>query len=224
MKAALTIDPPRSRKPRGQGASRPAEILAAAQRLFLEVGFEQATMRRIAAAVGVSPTALYVYYPDKEHILRAIAESTFGDLLETLEEATAGPHASVVEELRAGMRAYVAFGRSRPDAYRLTFMSRMTVSFGPGRPANICEDLPAADRSFAKLVDLAAALVAERDLRPGDPLLAAEALWACMHGVTILLIDRPDILESDPDVLADAVIDTAIAGLLASANRASHSK
>jgi AcrR family transcriptional regulator len=217
MTAPLTSDPPRTRKPRGEGADRPAEILAAAQRLFLEVGFEQATMRRIAAAVGVSPTALYVYFPDKEHILRAIAERTFRDLLASLQATTAAPHASVLAMLRAGLRAYVDFGRGRPDAYRLTFLSKMMASAGPGRPNNVCGDLPEADRSFAVLEELVTALVASGCLRPGDPVLLAEALWACIHGVTTLLIDKPEHIESDPDALVDMVIDSAIAGLLAPA-------
>jgi AcrR family transcriptional regulator len=41
----------RTRKPRGQGASRRGEILEAAKRLFTEEGFAHATMRRIAAEV-----------------------------------------------------------------------------------------------------------------------------------------------------------------------------
>src|SRR5689334_4199179 len=108
------ISPPRTRKPRGQGASRRAEILAAAKRLFLEEGFERTTMRRIAAMVGVSSTALYVYFADKEAILHAIAEQTFEDLLACLE-ASPPAAASPVDRFRAGLRAYVTFGRSRPD-------------------------------------------------------------------------------------------------------------
>ena len=38
-------------------------------------------MRRIASAVGVSATALYVYFPDKDAILQAIAEAMFTELL-----------------------------------------------------------------------------------------------------------------------------------------------
>ena len=80
----FAVTPPRSRKPRGQGASRRAEILASATRLFLEEGVDHVTMRRIAQAVGVSPTALYVYFPDKAAIFLAIAETWFAELLEVL--------------------------------------------------------------------------------------------------------------------------------------------
>src|ERR1700685_1319407 len=75
------------RKPRGQGASRRGEILDAAKRLFLTDGFERATIRKIAASVGVSSAALYLSFPEKAAILRAIAKSTFETLLARLEES-----------------------------------------------------------------------------------------------------------------------------------------
>ena len=77
----------RTRKPRGQGASRRAEILAAAKALFVADGVEHVTMRRIAAAVGVSATALYVYFPDKDAILRAIAAESFIALIAAHERS-----------------------------------------------------------------------------------------------------------------------------------------
>ncbi|PZQ45154.1 MAG: TetR/AcrR family transcriptional regulator, partial [Phenylobacterium zucineum] len=54
--------PPRSaRKPKGEGHARRAEILAAAERIFVEVGYEGATIRKIAEEVGLSSTALYMH-------------------------------------------------------------------------------------------------------------------------------------------------------------------
>ena len=94
-----------ARKPRGQGAARREEILAAAKRLFVEKGYEQATMRRIAAEVGVSAAALYGYFPDKDAMLRAIAEEAFGELLARLEESQRGD-APPLDRFKAGLRAY----------------------------------------------------------------------------------------------------------------------
>src|ERR1700688_3466877 len=125
------------RKPRGQGASRRGEILDAAKRLFLTEGIERATIPKIAASVGVSSAALYLYFPDKDAILRAIAESTFDTLLARLEESQRQAD-SDLERFRAGLRAYVAFGLAQPDEYRLTSLAKMMASCGPGRPADPC--------------------------------------------------------------------------------------
>jgi AcrR family transcriptional regulator len=208
MSAHLQADRLRGRKPRGQGASRRGEILAAAKRLFVEEGFERATMRRIAAAVGFSGAALYVYFPDKEAILHAIAEETFGELLATLE-ATQRADLPLLERFRAGLLAYVKFGRARPDAYRLTFLSTMMSPPAPGRA---CADIEAADRSFAILERGVSELMEAGMFERRPPVLVAEALWACLHGVTAALLDHGDHLESDPDGLASMVIDTALRG------------
>ena len=58
----VTVSPttlPRSqRKPKGEGYARRAEILAVAERIFVEHGYEGATIRKIADEVGLSSTAL----------------------------------------------------------------------------------------------------------------------------------------------------------------------
>ncbi len=208
------VAPRSERKPRGQGPSRRGEILDAAKRLFLTEGYEQATIRKIAAAVGVSSAALYLYFPDKDSILQAIAESTFETLLAALEESQQRDGTDL-DRFRAGLAAYVAFGLAHPDEYRLTFLAKIMEPSGPGRPAAPCE-VAAADRSFAILHDGIAALMAAGIFRKGDPLLAAEAAWAALHGVTALLLDQAEHIESTHDVLVGAVLDLIIRGLGAS--------
>ncbi len=209
----MAVETPTQRKPRGQGASRRGEILAAAKRLFLTEGFEQATIRKIAAAVGVSSGALYIYFPDKDAILRAISEETFAALLAALEQARQEPQEDPLDRLRAGLRAYVNFGLAHPDEYRLTFLAKMIRQSAPGRPAAPCKDIEAADRSFDLLLQDVTLLIAAGMMRPIDPCAAAEALWSCVHGVTAILLDHPEELETDPTHLADTVIDMSIEGL-----------
>ncbi|HEY4043057.1 MAG TPA: TetR/AcrR family transcriptional regulator [Rhodopila sp.] len=200
------------RKPRGQGASRHGEILDAAKRLFLTDGFERTTIRKIAAAVGVSSAALYLYFPDKDAILRAIAESTFEALLSRLQ-ASQLQAGNDLDRFRTGLRAYIAFGLAHPDEYRLTFLAKMMASSGPGRPNGPCDDVPAADRSFDILVTSIGRLTQAGIFRSADPVLTAEAVWASIHGITALLLDQRDHLESETDALIEAVIDIAVRGL-----------
>ena len=200
MVALLT----RTRKPRGQGASRRGEILEAAKRLFLEEGVQHATMRRIAAELGVSSTALYVYFPDKTAILDAIAEAMF----EALLVAYANSQASDLPRLgrfRAGLMAYVDLALSRPDEYRLTF---------DVKAANACATAAAADKSFGMLQFSVAELMESGVFRPGNSLEVAEALWACLHGVVMLLLNQPGHVETEPRRLVDVVVDSTIRGFL----------
>ena len=52
--------------------------------------------------------------------------------------------------------------------------------------------------------------------RSADPVLTAEAVWASLHGVTTLLLDQREHLESETETLVTAVIDMVVRGLLAS--------
>jgi AcrR family transcriptional regulator len=54
-------------------------ILEAALRLFMEEGYEKATMRRIAQDAGLTPGATYYHFPSKENIVFHFYESSFAD-------------------------------------------------------------------------------------------------------------------------------------------------
>ena len=196
----------RTRKPRGQGASRRGEILLAAKRLFVEDGFDRVTMRRIANAVGVSATALYVYFPDKDAILQAIAAESFTELSAAHRLAM---HASrpAAENLRIGLRTYVDFALAHPDEYRLIFLR-----FGQQTDFNPCKDVAEADAGFNLLVASVQAMIDEGQFPPKPAMLMAEAIWACLHGLVALLLMHRDIVESDVATLIDQVIDMAIDG------------
>jgi AcrR family transcriptional regulator len=56
------------------GETTKTAILAAALHLFAHSGYEAASMRRIAADVGVQAAALYRYFPTKEDLLFALLE------------------------------------------------------------------------------------------------------------------------------------------------------
>ncbi len=198
--------PARTRKPRGQGASRRGEILEAAKRLFTEEGFAHATMRRIAAEVGVSPTAIYLHFADKEAILKAIAEDFFGELLVVLHD-TQSPAGTPLSRLRSGLHAYVAFSLERPDEYRLTFQTRNVKALEAH-----CDKPDVADQSFTVLEQAVEELVAGGVFRPGDPAVIAESIWSMLHGVTSVVMDMMPRVQATKEALVDTVIDTIIIG------------
>jgi len=86
MKTEPEPHPLRGRKRKGEGLQRRAEILDAAKQLFVEEGYAATTIRRIAAKLGVSSTALYVYFPDKDAILVEICDVTFAGLIAELDD------------------------------------------------------------------------------------------------------------------------------------------
>ncbi len=57
-------------------------ILAAARREFLEYGFAEASMRRIASAAGMSASGLYKHFSSKEEMFSALVEPAFQELMD----------------------------------------------------------------------------------------------------------------------------------------------
>ena len=93
-------------------------ILAAARELFISEGYDQFSMRRIAERIDYSPTTIYLYFKDKDALLHALCEESFGKLFaagEKLRQETGDP----VTALRRAMTAYVEFGVDNPTTIRL---------------------------------------------------------------------------------------------------------
>jgi AcrR family transcriptional regulator len=81
--------------------ARPAELLEAALALFVEKGFAATKSEEVARAAGVSKGTLYLYFPSKEELLKAVIQHFLGnEIAAGAEEAATleGPTALVMEE------------------------------------------------------------------------------------------------------------------------------
>lgn len=197
--------PVRARKPRGHGHERVDEILDAAKALYREGGHAAATTRRIAGRVGVSQTALYTHFPDRDAILAAVCERAFRDLDDRLlaAEQAASSRAAV---FRAVLRAYLDFALSVPVEYDLMFMSLRQVPPGP---------FGVGLHAFERFRGQVAALIAEGHLKPGDPATTAQAAWAALHGLAALQIARPGFPWADRAELVETLVDALVRGFAA---------
>ncbi len=63
------------------------KIIAAAMKEFMEYGFNDASMRRIAAACDMSVAGLYKHFPSKEDMFAALVEPIYNDFLSLYENA-----------------------------------------------------------------------------------------------------------------------------------------
>ncbi len=84
--------------------ARPQELLDAALQLFVERGFAAARMEEVAALAGVSKGTLYLYYPSKEELLKAVIRERLSNEIEAgaLEVAQhVGTHAELLRNLLA---------------------------------------------------------------------------------------------------------------------------
>jgi AcrR family transcriptional regulator len=180
-------------------------ILDAARELFVQEGYEAVSMRRIAARIEYSPTAIYLHFPDKQSILTALCDETF----EKLSTRLAAHFTQVTDplaRLRDGLRLYVEFGLAHPHHYTVSFLLKAR---------DVRPEPTAGHRAFAFLQAAVAGAMATGAIRTGDVATTSQSLWAACHGLVALLITLPpDRFAFVPaDRLIRHTIETHIAGL-----------
>ena len=209
MTLTLNERPARSqRKAKGSGHLRRAEILEAAERVFVEQGYEGATIRRIAEEVGLSSTALYMHFRDKGRILDEICVGHF-QALNTINEALLAEALDPVERVRRMLQGYVDFAYAHPNTYRLVFCTPFA-----GKEEKGAEEVQAiGSRTFDLFSEGVARIGEAGRLRGRDTALAAQTSWAACHGIVSLLLTRPHMAWADRLVLRDTMLDVVFTGL-----------
>ena len=197
----------RPARPKKRPANIRGAILNAARRLYFAHGIEGITARKIAQAVGCSPTAIYLYYENigdlVEH-LRIEGHALLADYLRAVD-ARLPP----VERVRAMGRAYYRFGLENRHYYALMFGLRPTET--PRREA-----IQREMHTLMLLRDVVQAGLETGDIRSGrDAMVLTNALWAQIHGVTALAVSRL-LFETAPqqhEAVLETVLDTAVRSL-----------
>ena len=209
MSVPTTPAPRSGRKPKGEGHERRAEILAAAERIFVESGYDGATIRKIADEVGLSSTALYMHFADKGEILNEICRNTFEGLAERNRRILADP-APPLARLRRIAEGYVLFGFENPNAYRLAYLTPMVET----RDGTETVAQKAGAELFAAVVAVVEDAVGQGVLR-GDARVLAQVIWTSVHGLVSIMITKPYFDWADREVLIRTQLDVLFSGLSA---------
>jgi AcrR family transcriptional regulator len=157
-------------------------MLQEAVRTIQTEGVDALTLRCVGERLGVSRTALYRHFADKQALLAAVAAEGFRTLRTSLLEAwEAGGRG------RAGFDAmgvaYVQFAVRHPSHYRVMFG-------GAVRPAKRRDDPnDPGTNAFQVLVDAIVEQQRAGLIRHDAPLQLARFIWAVVHGVAMLALD-----------------------------------
>lgn len=195
-----------TRKPKGEGHERRGEILAAAERIFVEKGYEGATIRKIAEEVGLSSTALYMHFADKAEILNEICRAAFDGLLQRQLETM-----SVCKDARTCVaelaRGYMDFGFAHPNAYRLAFMTPTLLA--PDGSQTVAQKTAA---ELYQAFETAVGRAIEAGTLQGDRAVLTQAMWASVHGLVSLMITKPHFSWAAREQLIEAQINGMLKG------------
>jgi len=155
-------------------------LVRTATRLVERNGADGLSLRDVAARIGVSPSAVYRHFSDKNALLVAVALDAFAALTAAY---TASAQAETTEAARpaAAARGYVAFALEHPALYRLIL--------GAHHPTD-----PALREAGQRTLDGFHALIARRfGLDPHGAEVTRRTLagWSLIHGYVMLQLDGP---------------------------------
>jgi AcrR family transcriptional regulator len=192
-------------------------LIDAGVRLAREGGPEAVVLREVNRAAGVSHSAAYRHFPDRDALLRAVCERCMSALAREIEGHVArlperdDPQRHAWEALDATGRAYVHFAVTEPGWFRTAFgVPRHLAPMEPG------EGCGASGRNpYELLSDRLDELVASGAL-PADRRAQAEiGPWSMVHGLSTLVIDGPlrDLPAAELQSAVDTITALVIRGL-----------
>ncbi len=200
LAATFATKPPSLKKPKGQyhhGNLRAALIDAAS--IVLEThGVEALSLREAARRAGVSQTAPYRHFKNKQALLAAVAGDGFRLLLEDLRGAAVPWEDDPAEAVTAMGSAYIRFATEQPARFRLMFGRDILQRHQYVELANVTEEI---SESIGRVL--------------ANPALGL-GLWSAMHGLAWLLIEEVVDMGGGPGAVgsrAEIILRSLVAGL-----------
>ncbi len=166
--------------PRGSGQKLHDDLIATATEMLEEPQLLAApSLRKIALATGISPSAVYTRFESGEELLQAVIDSQYEELRDEIRKA-AERGSKPIEKLESVVSSYVEWGIGHPGAYQLLFesadkMPEGVVANGPG--LMLMEEL-------AGLVSQATNVTEQQSKN------LTLRIWAALHGITSLRIHK----------------------------------
>lgn len=190
------------------GDLRPT-LLREANRMLREDGLEGLTLRKLADRAGVSRTALYHHFRDKNDLLCALTARGFEQLEALLDRADLRPDDHLADTMREFVRAYIRFATDNPEQYDLMFGRTLWKA---GHPTDELRQV--AYRVFRRYAQRIGELepVVELPVQ-GSMLRVAQASWATLHGLCRLMIDGIYVNVGDLEEISDAAVGMMMAGM-----------
>jgi AcrR family transcriptional regulator len=169
-----------------------SERIAAAARKVLDAeGVDAVTMRRVAAAVGITAMAVYRHYADRDGLLNALADEGFAELASQMEKARL--KGNLTTRMRKVLDVSLDFALANPRLFELMFLRnrRGARQF----PRDFAAGKSPTATPFAELV---AEGMREGMFQKGDVWEIAFESGALLQGLVMLYLGgRMDATEED---------------------------
>lgn len=184
-----------------------ARIASAALSILLEEGAQAVTMRRVAAAVGVTAMATYRHYPNREALLRTVVDAAVTELSQ--DWGKRGDPAIFASRLDGLTDDFLDFALGKPNLYafvvteRRDGVKRFPDDFRTG-----------GTPTFGPVFETVEQGMREGALRAGDPLEVTLAITTPAMGLVQLYHGgRINLTEHEFRALCKRTIERVVHGL-----------
>lgn len=154
------------------------KILESAFRIVNQMGYHALTIRKLAEEIEYSPRTIYLYYADKEDLLRAIVEYGFSFTVKNLEANDFYKDLSPEEHLKAAIGNHLKMAFENINYYNTVIHVIQSSGYEPG---------PNQKKVEAYLKE---SLVPHLSIDGVTPEFSLFFLFSSLRGVTVELINR----------------------------------
>jgi AcrR family transcriptional regulator len=165
------------------GGSLRSKLLTTAADIISRQGLKKLTMRALSYQVGVSRTAPYRHFKNKDALLLAIAEQGFNELTVRYQKINRDTSIDSFSRLQNIGLVYIEFAIKNPGAYKLMFGHEITQHH---RPAKLRS---AAKETFNEYLAAVKAFQEDINMTSDDYAILSNYSWAAVHGLATLLVD-----------------------------------
>jgi len=159
-------------------------LIKSGMKILKEEGVQALSLRSAARTSGVSHSAPYAHFPDKQALLAAISTQGFLDLHEHLFITTKEFNGSPKELLVETGWTYVQFALTEPNCFKLMFSGILEDQHA------YPEFMAAVQKTFHLLVDVVQICQTGKILRAGPVDDCAIAVWSLVHGFISLYLEQ----------------------------------
>jgi len=158
-------------------------LIQAGVEILSKEGIEGLSLRKVAQRAGVSHSAPYSHFPDKQSLIAAISTEGFKRLYNDLDAAVSLHQGDPKQQLQEGAWAYVQFAMNNMDTFKIMFSGVLEKE----------KEYPAfveiSRKTFDRVVEVVRACQDFGILRAAPADILAVSVWGQLHGIISLMLE-----------------------------------